>query len=122
MGVQVRRANQLLAVYAAVAALRADEAFQEDASDPGVQDALADMGRTNNVAAYAGNAAVVSVATKLKKFHAVLQEAGGVRLGLPVRGARARSSGGSGGLAAGWRRPRAAPAHRDPPEQQRRTC
>jgi hypothetical protein len=46
---QVRRANQLLGVYHAVAALRADEEFQEDASDPAVQAALQDMGLHNNM-------------------------------------------------------------------------
>jgi hypothetical protein len=35
---------------------------------------------------YAGQRQVVSVATKLKKFHAVMQECGGVKLGLQVRG------------------------------------
>lgn len=45
---QVTRANQLLSVYRAVAALRADEEFQEDAADPEVQAALQDMGRNNN--------------------------------------------------------------------------
>lgn len=33
---------------------------------------------------YAGRRQVVSVATKLKKFHTVLQECGGVKLGLQV--------------------------------------
>ena len=47
-GPQVRRAQQLLAAYRAVAALRADEEFQEDASDPAVQAALRDMGLHNN--------------------------------------------------------------------------
>jgi hypothetical protein len=46
---QVHRANQLLAVYRAVAALRADEGFQEDAADPAVQAALTDMGHNNNM-------------------------------------------------------------------------
>ena len=46
---QVARANQLLSVYRAVAALRADEVFQEDASDPQVQAALTDMGMHNNM-------------------------------------------------------------------------
>lgn len=46
---QVTRANQLLSVYRAVSALRADEGFQEDASDPQVQAALQDMGRHNNM-------------------------------------------------------------------------
>ena len=45
---QVRRAQQLLSVYRAVAALRSDEEFQEDASDPAVQAALQDMGLHNN--------------------------------------------------------------------------
>lgn len=48
-GVQVNRANKLLSVYRAVAALRADEQFQEDAADPRVQAALQDMGRNNNM-------------------------------------------------------------------------
>jgi hypothetical protein len=47
--VQVSHANQLLSVYRAVAALRADEEFQEDAADPEVQAALQDMGRHNNM-------------------------------------------------------------------------
>jgi hypothetical protein len=47
--VQVTRANQLLSVYRAVSALRSDEEFQEDASDPQVQAALQDMGRRNNM-------------------------------------------------------------------------
>lgn len=46
--VQVIQANQLLSVYRAVAALRADEQFQEDAADPQVQAALQDMGLHNN--------------------------------------------------------------------------
>ena len=33
---------------------------------------------------YAGQRHVVSVATKLKKFHTVMQECGGVKLGLQV--------------------------------------
>lgn len=36
-------------MYRAVASLRADEEFQEDASDPEVQAALQDMGRNNNM-------------------------------------------------------------------------
>jgi hypothetical protein len=46
---QVSHANQLLSVYRAFAALRADEEFQEDAADPEVQAALQDMGRHNNM-------------------------------------------------------------------------
>jgi len=49
---QVRRAQQLLACYRAVAALRSDETFQEDASEPHVQAALQDMGLHNNVDKY----------------------------------------------------------------------
>jgi hypothetical protein len=36
---------------------------------------------------YAGKRHVVSVAIKLKKFHTVMQECGGVKLGLQVRSA-----------------------------------
>jgi hypothetical protein len=36
---------------------------------------------------YAGKRHVVSVATKLKKFHTVMQECGGVKLGLQVKSA-----------------------------------
>jgi hypothetical protein len=49
MCVQVVHAHQLLSVLRAVAALRADEEFQEDAADPTVREALADMGRHGNM-------------------------------------------------------------------------
>lgn len=45
---QLRRAHQLLGCYRAVAALRSDEAFQEDASDPAVQAALQEMALANS--------------------------------------------------------------------------
>eukprot|EP00775_Hariotina_reticulata_P003819 gene3819-4077_t len=79
---QVRRAQQLLACYRAVTALRSDEAFQEDASEHHVQAALQDMGLHNNIEKYKDDRQVMSVAAKLKKFHTVLRECGGVRMGL----------------------------------------
>jgi hypothetical protein len=45
---QVRRAQQLLTCYRAVAALRSDESFQEDASEPAVQAALHEMALANS--------------------------------------------------------------------------
>jgi hypothetical protein len=45
---QVRRAQQLLTCYRAVAALRSDETFQEDASEPEVQAALHEMAMANS--------------------------------------------------------------------------
>eukprot|EP00882_Tetradesmus_deserticola_P030798 GHRQ01034754.1.p1 GENE.GHRQ01034754.1~~GHRQ01034754.1.p1 ORF type:complete len:167 (-),score=39.94 GHRQ01034754.1:226-726(-) len=50
--VQVSRAQQLLACYRAVAALRSDEVFQEDASQPSVQAALREMALTNSFEKY----------------------------------------------------------------------
>eukprot|EP00878_Enallax_costatus_P019627 GHUV01020710.1.p1 GENE.GHUV01020710.1~~GHUV01020710.1.p1 ORF type:complete len:588 (+),score=250.78 GHUV01020710.1:697-2460(+) len=79
---QVRRAHQLLSCYRAVAALRTDEQFQEDASDAAVQSALQEMALRNNMEKYKDDRQVMSVAAKLKKFHTVIQEAGGIRLGL----------------------------------------
>eukprot|EP00879_Flechtneria_rotunda_P015925 GHRR01016654.1.p1 GENE.GHRR01016654.1~~GHRR01016654.1.p1 ORF type:complete len:602 (+),score=264.49 GHRR01016654.1:428-2233(+) len=79
---QVRRAHQLLSCYRAIAALRSDESFQEDASEPRVQEALREMGLSNSFDKYVDDRQVMSVAAKLKKFHAVTREAGGVRLGL----------------------------------------
>ena len=38
-----------MAAYRAVAALRCDEAFQDDAREPGVVAALEDMGRHGNM-------------------------------------------------------------------------
>lgn len=45
----MRRAHQLLACYRAVAALRSDEQFQEDAAEPAVQAALQEMAVENNL-------------------------------------------------------------------------
>ncbi|WIA41974.1 hypothetical protein OEZ86_009277 [Tetradesmus obliquus] len=78
---QVRRAQQLLTCYRAVAALRIDESFQEDASEPAVQAALHEMALANSFEQYKGERHIMAVAAKLKKFHSVMQECG-MRLGL----------------------------------------
>lgn len=78
---QVRRAQQLLTCYRAVAALRIDESFQEDASEPAVQAALHEMALANSFEKYKGERHIMAVAAKLKKFHSVMQECG-MRLGL----------------------------------------
>ncbi|KAI8471175.1 MAG: ankyrin repeat-containing domain protein [Monoraphidium minutum] len=79
---QVRRALQLLACVRAVAAIHRDERFQEDAADPRVHAAIAEVRETNSAEKYARDGQVASVLGKLRKLQAVLRDSGGLRLGI----------------------------------------
>ncbi|KIZ01849.1 hypothetical protein MNEG_6110 [Monoraphidium neglectum] len=79
---QVRRAQQLLACFRAVAAIHRDERFQEDAADPRVQRAIEEIKETGAIDKYATDGQVASVMGKLRKLQAVLRDNGAVRVGM----------------------------------------
>ncbi|GIL74444.1 hypothetical protein Vretimale_2133 [Volvox reticuliferus] len=76
----LRQAMGMVESFGAVAALRADEDFQFDIRDPEVRDALAEARRTNDLSRFEDRPAVMSVAAKFKRLHAVTRKAGGLQV------------------------------------------
>ncbi|GIL48547.1 hypothetical protein Vafri_5033 [Volvox africanus] len=76
----LRQAMGMVESFGAIAALRADDDFQSDIRDPGVKEALAEARRTNDLSRYEDRPAVMSVAAKFKRLHAVTRKAGGLQV------------------------------------------
>ncbi|GLI69305.1 hypothetical protein VaNZ11_013884 [Volvox africanus] len=76
----LRQTMGMVESFGAIAALRADEDFQSDIRDPGVRNALAEARRTNDLSRYEDQPAVMSVAAKFKRLHAVTRKAGGLQV------------------------------------------
>ncbi|GFR45260.1 hypothetical protein Agub_g6366, partial [Astrephomene gubernaculifera] len=76
----LRQAMHMVELFGAVAALRADEDFQSDIRDPRVRDALAEAKRTNNLERYEDQPAVMSVAAKFKRLHAISRKTDGLQV------------------------------------------
>ncbi|KAG2499567.1 hypothetical protein HYH03_002512 [Edaphochlamys debaryana] len=76
----LRTAGTMVELFTAVAALRSDEEFQSDIGDARVRAALEEIKKTNNLERYETQPAIMSVAAKFKRLHAINRKAGALKV------------------------------------------